>query len=134
MSNFVKGFAKIKEDKVCLFTELHVLASSSTSMMSCVSQDLFSRNPFCNSKRMFWSVKCVWRSQKPQHAQAPYRGDMSGKLVDNLLGQFYPFFEDRGYVCLFPDGWEFTCVKGFLYTLVAGWWQVLYEGPAELWT
>ena len=91
-SNFVKGFAKIKEDKVCLFTELHVLASSSTSMMSCVSQDLFSRNPFCNSKRMFWSVKCVWRSQKPQHAQAPYRGDMSGKLVDNLLGQFYPPF------------------------------------------
>ena len=24
MSNFVKGFAEIKEDKVCLFTELHV--------------------------------------------------------------------------------------------------------------
>ena len=91
MSNFVKGFAKIKEDKVCLFTELHVLASSSTSIMSCVSQDLFSRNPCCNSKRMFWSVKCL-ESQKPHHAQALYRGHRSGKLVDNLLGQFYPLF------------------------------------------
>ena len=26
MSNFIKGFAKIKEDKVCLFTELHVFS------------------------------------------------------------------------------------------------------------
>ena len=34
MSDFVKGFAEIKEDKVCLFTELYVLASSSTSMIS----------------------------------------------------------------------------------------------------
>ena len=57
--NFSLLFAKIKEDKVCLFTELHVLASSSTRMMSCVSQGLFSRNPCCNSKRMFWSVKCL---------------------------------------------------------------------------
>ena len=46
---------------------------------------------------------------------------------------FIPFFEDRGYVCLFPDGWEFTCAKFFFYTLVAGWGQVLYEGPAGLW-
>ena len=26
MSDFVKGFAEIKEDKVCLFTELHVFS------------------------------------------------------------------------------------------------------------
>ena len=59
MSNFVKGFAEIKEDKVCLFAELHVLASSSTSMMSCVLQDLFSQSTCCSSKRMFWPVKCL---------------------------------------------------------------------------
>ena len=59
MNNLVKGFAEIKEDKVCLFTQLHILASSSTSILSCVLQDLFSRNPCCNSKRMFWSMKCL---------------------------------------------------------------------------
>ena len=46
---------------------------------------------------------------------------------------FIPLFEDRGYVCLFPDGWNFTCDKGFFYTLVAGWGQVFYEGSTGLW-
>ena len=27
---------------------------------------------------------------------------------------FIPFFEDRGYICLFPNGRELSCVKGSL--------------------
>ena len=79
---FVKSLAEIKEDKICLFTELHILASSSTSMMSCVSQDLFSPNLCCISKRIFCSVKCL-EYQKPQHAQALYRGHRSAILAGN---------------------------------------------------
>ena len=59
MGNFIESLAKIKEDVVSLFFGLHVLASSSTSIISCVSQDLFSRNPCCRSNRMFCSVKCL---------------------------------------------------------------------------
>ena len=55
---FIKSFTKIKEDKVILFSRLHVF-SSSTSIISCVSQDIFSRNPCCNSNRIFCSVKCL---------------------------------------------------------------------------
>ena len=80
--DFVKSHAEIKEDKICLFTKLHILASSSMSMMSCVSQDLFFLNPCCSSKRIFCSVKCL-EYQTPQHAQALYRGNRSGILVGN---------------------------------------------------
>ena len=27
---------------------------------------------------------------------------------------FISCFENRGYICFFPDGWELSCIKGFL--------------------
>ena len=56
MDNFVKCF--IQENKISLFAHLHILANSSKSMISCVSQDLFSRNPCCKSYTSS-SVKCL---------------------------------------------------------------------------
>ena len=44
MSNFIKGFAKTRRIRSVCLPSCMFLASSSTSMMSCVSQDLFSRN------------------------------------------------------------------------------------------
>ena len=59
MCNFIESLAKIKEYEVSLFLACMFLASSSTSIISCVSQDLFSRNPCCRPNRMFCSVKCL---------------------------------------------------------------------------
>ena len=40
MGNFIKSFAKVQKKKISLFAHLHVLASSSSSNISCVSHDL----------------------------------------------------------------------------------------------
>ena len=54
-----KALLKSKRIRSVCFPSCMFLASSSTSMRSCVSQDLFSQNPCCRSNRMFWSAKCL---------------------------------------------------------------------------
>ena len=57
---------------------------------------------------------------------------MSGKLIDNLLGQCNPLFlkiEDT--FASFQIG-VYLC-QGIFDTLVAGWGQILYERSAGLW-
>ena len=39
-------------------------------------------------------------------------GQGDGAVVGRV--GFIPFFEDRGYIGFFPNGWEFTRIKGSL--------------------
>ena len=42
--------------------------------------------------------------------------DDTGREDRHVVGRvgFIPFFECRGYIGFFPDGWEFSSVKGSL--------------------
>ena len=41
---------------------------------------------------------------------------------------FIPFFENSGYICLFPDGREISSVKGSLVNHLQYWSEFLMEG------
>ena len=49
------------------------------------------------------------------------------------MGRFYPLFEDRGYICLFPNGRELSCVKGSLVNHLQYWSKFLMEGLKDYW-
>ena len=108
-----KALLKSRRIRSVCFPDCILLDSSSTSIMSCVSQDLFSRNPCCSSEGMFCSVKCL-EIPEATTCSSIYRGHRSGILADNWLVRIVPIFKDRGYIGLFPDRCESPCIKGSL--------------------
>ena len=58
---------------------------------------------------MFCSEKCLHNMLKNLTEDT---GQGDGAVVGRV--EFIPFFEDGGYIGFFPNGWEFTRIKGSL--------------------
>ena len=50
------------------------------------------------------------------------------RTIVGWVGLIPFFFEDRGYICIFPNGREFSCVKGSLVNHLQYWSEFLMEG------
>ena len=114
MSIFIKGFAKIKEDKVCLFSELHVFSKFVNEHDElCLAGSLF-LEPVLQFKENVLVCEVFGDPRSHNMLKHLTEDTYQGNWSVICWVSFIPFFEYRGYVCLFPDGWVFTCVKGFL--------------------